>query len=250
MIQDWLTKRGKAMTPILQAKQDQLAVLDEQCRKCQLLPKGEMLCNGFRPVFSEAQSDFYGYPRVVGQACNKLVARREQEKVDSMFDRCGIPPTMLEKLRQEWTPPISLEEGVPIVGDRKLPTFIYEPDTMHINRIFWLLTVASIKHGIQAKWVNPEALYKGYRKRWSELHDDLVAHCDWLMVRHIEYKLGADFKRDAFMSAVRSRILDGLPTIITLGQNPQPETMQEKELFEEIQTWERFPQELLSLGHA
>lgn len=252
MIQDWLAKRGKALTPLLQSQQEQLDVLDERCRQCQLLPVEEMLCNGFRPTFDEKQSDFYGYPRITGAACNKLVAKRDRERTAGMYDRCGIPPSMIQQLASQTNPLteafVKRIDGQVYVNGTIVPTYIYEPDTMEINRIFWMLTVASIKHGVQAKWVNPEALYKGYKKRWSELHDDLVTHCDWLMVRHAEYKLGADFKRDAFMSAIRTRILDGMPTIITLGQHPQPETMQEKELFEEIQTWERFPQQLRSLA--
>jgi hypothetical protein len=218
-------------------EQERLRRLDALCEVC--LKSKDMLCQGVRLYFDEVNNFYYGKcTRLMETEVdkNRLVRRMKSFIPSSIFEKLDSKPTDDSQVA------VSKDtKGRWVFGDVIVPKLCYEKPSVSLQHLIFQWMYAMIEDGYQPRFVYTPAFMQFYNKPLDKILVDMVNYCDWLVVDRLDLVIGMDAKQEYLRNAIQYRVSQGLPTLITLGENPDPRTQSDKDFYEEVMLWHNLP---------
>lgn len=246
-LEQWAIENNLPVTDYVKIQSNRLRVLDDKCEIC--MKGAKMLCSGWRPFLNEDTSLQYGQVRVNNGACIKLHEDLQRQTIDRYLKTSQLPFEVVSSAittykAHESISTFKITDDCLEFGTERIPLRAVVGASIATTELLQYMIVCGVIHGYKAKRLYPQQLLLKY-KQWDHLYDDFVVNCDWLVVERLDLAIGPNFEKDRIRDAIRQRITEQRPTVVTLGNKPMCRTEDEKELLEEVQQWEIMPIEKL-----
>jgi hypothetical protein len=239
----WLKLNSVEPTPLVLKQNQCVLEYDALCAECNKLPTDQMLCSGFRPYFDLEDSEYYGVPIFGNAACPKLVDLQVRSHLDNRLKNSFLTKTVVQEAISEYGADyfvFEIKEDEILVNEIAFPKMTQAPASIEVSQVLQVIIVGAIFNGYTAKRMYPQQIMVNAQSE-DDLYNNFVLTTDWLVVERLDLLIGRHYEKERMREVIRQRIVQGLPTVVTMGANPLAKSEAEAELFKEVQGWQEFP---------
>lgn len=234
-----------SLTKLQQARVAYLKELDHKCKKCNLLPNDQLLCEGSRLVFSSTMST-----GVALETCRKQMQvmddRQYATRLKNTLISNVVATALIDLDSHRVNAHVEKKHDQLYFDGMVLPFATYDVNRRGLESMLKEYIIAMANCEFQGKYLYTVDFYRGWVASSSRVENikniqSPLLDCDWLVIEAIDFSTEASYFRDALFTVVRTRVAQMKHTTLLQSRNtPQWQSPAEREFFEEANKWQKF----------